>query len=154
MNGLINHGVAGKAVHVRSFVPAILLGLCTFSFSISGFADELVRNGGFELPVVMHDKGWTTYYGQNGAGECEANGEAECNDGVLIPDWEVFWTDLIMGPQILEPGRLEIQNNTIPGLPDAKSGEQKVRKTKAVAQLTTTQPSCSSCPPAHGQPIH
>ena len=127
MNGLINLGVAGKAIRRRSFVPVILLCLCTFSFSfsISGFADELVRNGDFEFPVVTHEKGWSTYYGQNGAGACEANGEAECNDGELIPDWEVFWTDLILGPQILEPGRVEIQNNSIPGLPDAKSGEQK-----------------------------
>ena len=125
MNKLINLGVAGKVIYRRSFVPAILLVLCTFSFSVTSFADELVKNGGFELPVVTHEKGWTTYYGQNGEGECVANKEEECNDGVLIPDWEVFWTDLILGPQILEPGRVEIQNNTISGIPNAKSGEQK-----------------------------
>ena len=53
MNGLINLGVAGKAEHRRGFVPAILLVLCAFSFSVTSFADELVKNGGFELPVVL-----------------------------------------------------------------------------------------------------
>ena len=125
MNGLINLGGAGMAARRRSCVPRVLLALCMFSYSVGIYADELVRNGGFELPVVEHEKGWTTYYGQNGEGECEANGEEECNDGVLVPDWEVFWTDLIVGPEILQPGRLEIQNNTVPDLPNAKSGEQK-----------------------------
>jgi hypothetical protein len=151
MNGLINHGVAGKAVHRRSFVPAILLVLCTFSFSVTSFADELVKNGGFELPVVPHEKGWTTYYGQNGEGECEANGEEECNNGVLVPDWEVFWTDLILGPQILKPGRLEIQNNDVNGVPNAKSGEQKAEldshfRAESDDNNATIHQSLATCP--------
>jgi hypothetical protein len=125
LTGLITRGVAGKAIYRRSFVPATLLVLCIFSYSSVIFAEELVVNGGFEEPVVPHEKGWATYYGQNGAGKCEENGEEECNEGVLVPGWEVFWTDLIVGPQILEPGRLELQNNSVPDLPDAKSGEQK-----------------------------
>ncbi len=127
MKRFINFGVAGTAIHRRSYVPAILLVFCSLTLAMAASAaDELVENGSFEEPVVPHEKGWTTYYGQNGAGECEANGEVECNDGVLVPGWYVFWTDLLLeeGHELV-PGRLEIQNNTIPDVPNAKSGEQK-----------------------------
>jgi len=125
MKRLINIGIAGTAIHRRYFVPAILLVFCSLTLAATASADELVVNGGFEAPVVPHEKGWTTYYGQNGAGECVANGEAECNDGTLVPGWDVFWTDLLVELDILVPGRLEIQNNTVDDLPNAKTGEQK-----------------------------
>jgi flagellar hook protein FlgE len=125
MKRLIKFGVAGTVIHRRNFMPAILLALGSLTLAMSVSATELVENGGFEEPVVPHLKGWTTYYGQNGEGECEANGELECNDGTLVPGWTVFWTDLVLDLQVLEPGRLEIQNNTVIGTPNAKSGEQK-----------------------------
>lgn len=125
MKRLINFGVAGTAIYRRYFVPAILLVFCSLTLSTSVSAEQLVVNGGFELPVVPHEKGWTTYYGQNGEGECVANGEAECNDGMLVPGWYVFWTDLLVELDILVPGRLEIQNNTVADVPNAKTGEQK-----------------------------
>jgi len=128
MRHFTTFGVAGMAVHRRLLLPVFLLVSSTFIYSTAAFAAELVINGGFEEPVVSNDdhpKGWTTFYGQNGEGECEANGEPECNDGILVPSWDVFWTDLLIDQQELKPGRLEIQNNTVIGVPNAKSGEQK-----------------------------
>lgn len=128
MEHLTTFGVAGMAVHRRLLIPVLLLVSSTFIYSTAAFAAELVINGDFELPVVSnedHPQGWTTYYGQNGEGECEANGEIQCNDGILVPGWDVFWTDLLINQQELKPGRLEIQNNTVINVPNAYSGEQK-----------------------------
>ena len=77
-------------------------------------ADELVVNGGFEEPVVTIQRPtgeiWSTYYGQNGAGECFLKGEEECHGGALIPGWSAVWTDsLKLG--IPEPGRIELQRD-------------------------------------------
>ena len=131
MKRLISFGVAGTAVHRRYFVPAILLVFCSLTLVTTAPAAELVTNGSFETPVVTPEElGWATFYGENqpsnAPDDCPLDNASEhCDDDERIPGWKVFWTDLIIGPQVLEPGRLELQNNTITGLPDAKSGEQK-----------------------------
>jgi len=137
MKRFINFGVAGTAIHRRSYVPAILLVFCSLTITTAVSAAELVENGGFENPIVDQNPdpdqnlGWATYYGENlplsAQGDCPSDNAFEhCNDDVRVPGWTVFWTDLLLeeGHELV-PGRLEIQNNTIVSLPPAKSGEQK-----------------------------
>jgi hypothetical protein len=136
MKRLIKFGVAGMAIHRRNFMPAILLALCSLTLATAATAAELVTNGGFEEPIVDPNPeadpnlGWATYYGENlplnAPDDCPLdNSFKHCNDDVRVPGWKVFWTDLALELQILEPGRLEIQNNTVTGVTKAKSGEQK-----------------------------
>ena len=130
-------GGAVKAVVRFKFVPVILLVFSTLSFTTTVPAAELVVNGGFEVPDLTdlnifpvgtraEEKGWTTFYGQNYVGPCTADvWEVECNDDILIPGWSVWWTDTLFiedpnNPGTFipnpnpEPGRVEIQNNTLP----------------------------------------
>ena len=132
MKRLINFGVADKAIHRRSFVPAILLVIFSLTLTTAVSAAELVVNGGFEDPIVDTDLGWTTYYGENQPlsepGDCPTgvdDAPAYCNDDDRVPGWSVFWTDDLVENEQLNPGRLEIQTGTTGGWPAYNGTAQK-----------------------------
>lgn len=110
----------------RSSGIARLLMLLMFTFLLAvpftAMSDELVVNGDFEQPDLealgildADGNGWTTFFGQNVDPDyCESQGLPECHDGMLVPGWEVYWSDTL-DPGPPEPGRLEIQRNLIAG---------------------------------------
>jgi len=132
MKRLINFGVAGKAIHRRRFVPAILLVCISLTLTTAVSAAELVINGSFEKPVVDTNLGWATYYGENKPlsepGDCPTgvdDAPANCNDDDRVPGWSVFWTDDLIEYEQLNPGRLEIQTGTTGGWPAYNGTAQK-----------------------------
>ena len=125
-----------RVINTSLFASIIVLFLSGFALAPSALAAELVVNGGFEEPVVLSDKYWTTYFGENyilGTATCPV-GDTTCNDGTLVPGWRAFWSDTLHAfpddPSMWLPGRIELQRD----LPDpacaiancaAKAGFQK-----------------------------
>jgi len=110
--------VAVKATNSMKFIPVFLLIFGSFTFAQFALAAEVVVNGGFEEPVVTHDQGWMTYYGQNATPDhCGNLGEDECSGGTLIPGWSAIWTDTLFTTN--DPGRIEIQRDNPPDPPIA-----------------------------------
>ncbi len=150
-------GITKKAPRRSTFISTFILILSTITLTMSASAAELVVNGGFEAPDLntfdpgtrARDRGWTTFYGQNYTETCTDHlgsdplhdWEVECNNDILIPGWSVWWTDtllmrdpatgeLVLNPADDVPGRIEIQNNTLPRqvgpqIAFARFGEQK-----------------------------
>jgi len=124
MRRLSFRGNAKKATLRSIFISTSLLILSTAIFTTSASADELIVNGGFEEPNLLllpagsrgFEKGWTTFFGQNYTGTCSTDIGHECNGDMLIPGWSVVWTDTLDEDLYPEPvpGRVEIQNNTLP----------------------------------------
>lgn len=125
-----------RVITTSVFTTAIVLFLSGFALAPGALAAELVVNGGFEEPVVTSPMGWTTYFGENytlGIATCPV-GDTTCNDGTLMPGWDVVWSDTMHAfpdyPIMWMPGRLELQRD--PPDPDdaiancpAKEGFQK-----------------------------
>lgn len=119
--------VATKVTLRRTVLTALMLALSTFSIAT---ADELVANGSFEYPELTGPSSWMTFFGQNytGGDTCPP-GSLSCNDGTLIPGWDVVWSHpLIQDPNwVPEPGRIELQSDRFPIIANcpAKDGFQK-----------------------------
>jgi hypothetical protein len=116
MKRLFNNLVAQiRVINTSLFISAIVLFLFGFSVAPAVSAAELIVNGGFEEPVVTHERMWSTYYGENGSGMCALMGEEECNGGQLIPGWSALWSDTLMNnPDDSSkwiPGRIELQRD-------------------------------------------
>ncbi len=134
MKRFTTKGVVSKTTPTSRLASAFMLILSTFLLATSASAAELVVNGGFELPIVDPDLGWTTYYGENyplsEPGDCDQLDPAhpstdKCNDDTRVPGWSVFWTDDLLNHQQLTPGRLEIQTGTQGGVAACDCSLQK-----------------------------
>ena len=127
MKRLFNNLVAQiRVINTGLFSAVIALILFGFIVVPTASAVELITNGDFEVPVVTHEKMWSTYYGQNGNGMCGLMGEDECNGGQLIPGWSALWSDTLMNfpddPLKWIPGRIELQRDP-PLVPGEQPGD-------------------------------